>query len=250
MEEENLSINGKTYKTAQVWKYDLVQMKEKNIYDDYRNANYKYMCFDVKELGEKKVILLQNYRLNKGGIFWDGSYLLIKYFLKNEHSWKQGEKIDIPVKILELGAGTGFPSIVAGHLGYKVVTTDLPFLLPFVEENIHENIPKGENVTVKNLEWGNEEHMKEITGKFNYIFAAELVYLEDTFDNLVQTLKHYCDENTKVFMTYKMRLPERTQLFLGKFEEHFDIECIDQKEVKEILPNPNLYILVAKLKSK
>lgn len=250
MEQETLTINGKTYKSSQVLNYDLVQMKEKNIYDDYRNANYKYMSFDVDELGEKKVILLQNHALNKGGIFWDGSYLLIKYFLKIEQSWKKGETTNIPVRILELGAGTGFPSIVAGHLGYQVVTTDLPFLLPFVESNIYENIPRGQNVEVKNLEWGNEEHMKAIPGKFDYIFAAELVYLEDTFDNLVATLKHYCDEKTKVIMTYKMRLPERTQLFTSKFEEHFDIEYIDGSSIREILPNPNMYLLVAKLKSK
>ena len=250
MEENTVFINGKSYRSDKIFKFDIEAMKEKNIYDDYRNANYRNAYFEFEELPETKVVIFQNHGLNKGGIFWDGSYLLLKYFLQIETSWKQNEGKILPIRILELGSGTGLPSIVIGKLGYQAVTTDLPKLLPFVEQNVYENIPKGQNVEVKNLEWGNEEHMKNITGRFDYIFAAELVYIEDSFDDLVKTLKYYCDENTKVILTYKMRLPEKTELFLGKFKQEFDFEYVENSLIRTILPNPNMYMLVAKLKAK
>lgn len=249
MEQETVVINGKTYKQDQIYRYDVAAIKEKNIYDDYRNANYKNFYFEFEELPDKKVVLFQNHRLNKGGIFWDGSYLLLKYFLQTETSWQDNKDATSSIKILELGAGTALPSIVAGLLGYQATATDLPFMIPFIEQNIYENIEKGKNVEVKQLEWGNEEHMNEISGKFNYIFAAELVYVEDHFDALVKTLKHYSDEKTKIIMTYKVRLPERSQLFLSKYEKEFDIEYVDQSTIKKFLPNPNMYVLVAKLKA-
>jgi len=250
MDQQEIVINDKTYKASQVIKYDIEEMKEKNIYDDMRNANYKVVSFDFEEVPDRKVVLLQDFKYGKGGIFWDGSYLLVKYFLSLETSWKNRETSDpSKIRILELGAGTALPTIVTGLLGYTAVATDLPSLVPFAEKNIYENLERGKNVEVKRLEWGNEEHMKEIPQGFDYIVAAELVYYEEHFDALIATLKHYCTEKTKIVMTHRIRLPERTELFLSKFKESFDFTYVDHSFVKKTIPNPNMIILVATVKS-
>jgi len=248
MDQGDLIINGKAYKSAQIFKFDLKEIQEKNVFDDYRNSNYKNAYFELEEVPDKQIVLHQDHRLNKGGIFWDGSYLLLKYFLDIETSWKSKQTEKLPLRILELGSGTSVPSIVSGLLGYQVITTDLPFLLPFVEKNVYENLPRDQNIEVKPLEWGNEEHMKNITGRFDYIIGAELIYVEDSFDNLIKTLKHFCDEKTKVIMTHKIRLPERTELFFSKLKKEFDFEDVDQSVIGKIIPHPNFHIFVAQLK--
>ena len=246
MDQQEVVINGKTYKASQVTKYDIEENKEKNIFDDMRNANYKVVAFDFEEVPDRKVVLLQDFRYGKGGIFWDGSYLMIKYFLDLETSWKNRETSDLSkIKILELGAGTALPSIVAGLLGYNAVATDLPSLVPFMEKNIYENLERGKNVEVKPLEWANEEHMKNIPDEFDYIFAAEVAYYEELFDPLITTLRHHCTEKTKIIVIYRIRLPERTEIFLKKFREFFDYTEVDHSFVEKTIPNPNMTILVA-----
>ena len=110
---------------------------EDKYFDDYRYANIKYLSFpQFKDLTQNdKLILYQDFTLNKGGIFWDGSYLLIQYFLKFLHDEKKKDKW-----VLELGAGTSLPSIVLKLLGYKVVATDLKYLVEFVKKNVFLNI--------------------------------------------------------------------------------------------------------------
>lgn len=151
------------------------------------------------------MILSQDFRLDKGGIFWDGSYLIARYLMGIEKPAKN-LKPEKPLKILELGGATSLPSIALAHAGHDVITTDLEKIFPLMEENVYQNIPKGKNIEAKLLRWGNEEHMKAIEGPFNYILCAELVYNTSVFDDLVNTLKYYCTEKTKVILCFRFRL--------------------------------------------
>lgn len=244
---QEIVINGQSYKKDTITKFDPVEIKEKNLFDDYRNANLKYLYFELEEFPNKPIVVSQDFRLQKGGIFWDGSYLLSKYFLSLEPPAKDGGP-EKPLRILELGGATSLPSIIAGYAGHKVISTDLEYLIPFMEENVYRNIPKGGNVQVTKLKWGNEEHMKTVEGPFDYIFGAELIYLESTFEDLVKTIKYYCDDNTKVLLNYKLRLQEKLDLFFSIFDKEFTYEYVDQSAIKQHLPNPSFYLLVAKRK--
>lgn len=44
-----------------------------NINLDYRNSNYKFINFHFDEIKED-ILLKQDWRIGKGGIFWDGVY--------------------------------------------------------------------------------------------------------------------------------------------------------------------------------
>ena len=88
--------------------YDLTKEEKDSIKIDYRNANYKLIEIQFPELLSSPLIVKQNFTLGKGGIFWDGSYFISKYLLSD--LFPNNSKIKT---ILELGAGTGLPSLVS-----------------------------------------------------------------------------------------------------------------------------------------
>lgn len=222
---------------------------EEIVYDDYRNANSKYLKFTnfQKETGQD-VVLYQDFTLGKGGIFWDGSYTLLQYFLRNYHD-KLTAKAPNDMSILELGAGTALPGIVTGLLGYNVIITDLGKLMPFVEKNVALNIkPECKNVACHELEWGNKSHFEKIGQKFDIIFGAELIYLEETFEDLVKTFLEFSADNTIILMTYKIRLQWKVDQFFQKFDEYFDKTLVQTDILTQYHPNPSQYLVVAQLK--
>lgn len=215
-------------------------------FDDYRYANIKYLSFpQFKEKTKKeKIILYQDFNLNKGGIFWDGSYLLIQYFLsflhnENSKNW-----------ILELGSGTSLPAIVLKLLGYNVVATDLKYLIEFVKKNFSLNIEieKTENLFINKLEWGKEDDIKAIKTiclEFDYIICSELIYIEESFDDLIKTLLEFSHENTCLIFSYRIRMKEKFQMFLVKLEKSFNVVFCDDEKLENIHPNNNLHIMLA-----
>ena len=110
--------------------YDLTKEEKDTIKIDYRNSNYKLIEIPFPELMTSPLIVKQNFTLGKGGIFWDGSYFISKYLLSD--IFPKNSKIKT---ILELGAGTALPSLVSlVKNNYTVVTTDIPKLIPMINE--------------------------------------------------------------------------------------------------------------------
>lgn len=223
--------------------------KEENCFDDYRWANIKYLCFShFRDFVGGNITLYQDFNLNKGGIFWDGSFLLIQYFLQN-YNFKDTKK----TWIIELGSGTSLPSIVLKELNYNVVVTDLKYLIQFVKKNISLNIEleKTENLFIKELEWGNQENIEEIqkiNKKFDFIICSELIYIEESFDDLITTLIGFSMETTTIIFSYRIRMREKFDNFLEKLKKNFNVEFIERKQLDSIHPNENLHIMIAKLK--
>ena len=50
-------------------------------------------------------------------------------------------------------------------------------------------------------------------GKIDFIFASELIYLEDTIVELALTLKCLCDFNTRVIFAYRIRLEWKIEIY-------------------------------------
>ena len=226
------------------------EKNEESYFDDYRYSNIKHLSFRQfkDETKKDKIVLYQDFNLNKGGIFWDGSYLLTKYFLQNYHD---NEKIKNSW-ILELGAGTSLPSIVLKLLGYKIVITDLKYLHEFVKKNVFLNVDlETKDLFIKELEWGKKEDIdsiKENTKSFSFIICSELIYIEESFDDLVKTLDEFSDGETKIIFSYRIRMKEKIQSFLEKLQKIFVIDYVDDKILGEIHPNENLHIMIAQKK--
>jgi len=70
-----------------------------------------------------------------------------------------------------------------------------------------------------------------------------LIYIEEVFEPLVRTLDQMATKgHTKIYFTFKIRLPELTQAFLDLLAEKFSIEYID---VSKVHPSEKERMLVA-----
>lgn len=62
------SVEIEGYTEDEILTYDL--SKQENITMDYRNSNFKIIRFYFEDI-DKHIYLKQDFRLGKGGIFWD-----------------------------------------------------------------------------------------------------------------------------------------------------------------------------------
>jgi len=160
-----------------------------------------------------------------------------------------------PKKFIELGSGTTLPSLVTAARGHMTVTTDLKKVLPLTKEcaELNTHLYKEGSLFVEELEWGNESHMNGISSKygaFDYIIASDLIYIPEVFVDLVETMKQICSLNkeTKILMSYRIRLEEKVVGFMQEFDKYFDYEYISAEELQKIHPNTTERFLVAKIR--
>ena len=222
--------------------YDLTKEEKDTIKIDYRNSNYKLIEIPFPELMPSPIIVKQNFTLGKGGIFWDGSYFISKYLLSD--LFPKNSKIKT---ILELGAGTALPSLVSlVKNNYTVVTTDMPKLIPMINEIFDlnkKNFDKNAKFILTDLSWEKKDDINKIkklmdNKPFDVIIGSELIYLDDLFDDLINVLREFSDENTFIILSYKIRLPSMIENFLDKLKKFFEIIFIDYHLKNQLYPNP------------
>ena len=222
--------------------YDLTKEEKDSIKVDYRNSNYKLIEIPFPELMSSPLIVKQNFTLGKGGIFWDGSYFISKYLLSD--LFPKNSKIKT---ILELGAGTALPSLVSlVKSNYTVVTTDMPKLIPMINEIFDlnkKNFDKNAKYFVTELSWEKKEDIEKIKKLmdnkcFDVIIGSELIYLDDLFDDLINVIREFSNENTFIILSYKIRLPSMIENFLNKLKKYFEIIFIDYQLKNQLYPNP------------
>ena len=134
--------------------------KTEEIFDDYRYSNYPEVI--VEDLGVK---IHQDFRIGKGGILWDCSYIMSKFLQTLELTNKS---------LIELGAGTGMSSILACSKGASVTSTDLSSVLPLLTKNFEAN----QDLLTGSFEIQELDLKAEITNekKFDYVICSDLLY--------------------------------------------------------------------------
>lgn len=75
-------------------------------------------------------------------------------------------------------------------------------------------------VDVRELEWGQD--ISTFNPPFEYILGADIVYIEETFPQLLQTINDLSDENTVVLLSCKIRY-KRDNNFLSLLNENFKV---------------------------
>lgn len=216
--------------------YDLTKENKENMTIDYRHSNYKKILISLPEITNQKIAVKQDFILGKGGIFWDGSFFITKYLIENIFPQK-----DIK-NIIELGSGTALPSIASLIKGYHVVVTDIPKLIPFVNDIINMNkdlYSKDSKSEVVELSWEKKEDIKNAkklveNGTYDVIIGSEVIYLDELFDDLIYTLRELSNEKTIILFSYKVRLQSMIDEFIEKVSKYFELIDIDY-EVKNLL---------------
>lgn len=141
-----------------------------------------------KDVGEEAVVV------------WDAALVLAYFLLKQD-------LIQPDTKVLELGAGTGAVGLVAATLGAKrVVITDLPRILPLLQEGIALN-PNLSNIEARALSWGHQEDLDQLEFVPDLVLVSDCIYYEASVDPLISTLKSLVGSQTatRILLSYEVR---------------------------------------------
>jgi len=183
------------------------------------------------EFGGRTLTVFQNWNdVGVAAVVWDAAIVLGRYL----------EKIAAELhgkKVIELGAGTGFAGIVASLLGGNVTITDRKMALNVTRMNVEGNLGKNHFIEIEELEWG--QNVSSFSPPFDFVLGADIVYIEETFNDLLKTLQDLCDENSVVLLSCKIRY-DRDKRFFELLSKHFFHETI--------LYNQELDIVVYKAK--
>ncbi|XP_018417620.1 PREDICTED: protein-lysine methyltransferase METTL21B [Nanorana parkeri] len=178
-----------------------------------------------------RLLITQHYGCHLGvaAPVWDAALNLCSYFEKQKVNFK-GKNI------IELGAGTGIVGILLSLLGGNVTLTDLPHTLPQIEKNASANVPNGHPLKVCALSWGLDQ--TKFPQDYDFVIGADIVYLKETYDHLLQTLQHLCCPRTTIFLSSKMRTEHGTvDFFQDVLPKHFNVALV-QRNVED---NINIY---------
>lgn len=136
--------------------------------------------------------------------------------------------------VIELGAGTGLLGIVATLLGARVTITDREAALEFLESNVWANLPSElhARAVVKELTWGKDLGSFP-PGAFDFILGADIIYLEETFAELLRTLEHLCSEQTVILLSCRIRY-ERDNNFLKMLKGRFSVSEVHYDYSKDV----------------
>ncbi|NXN68556.1 MT21A methyltransferase, partial [Himantopus himantopus] len=194
-------------------------------------------------------------RLGVAAVVWDAAVVLCAYL--------EIGGIDLRDRsVIELGAGTGLLGIVATllgkgffffkkkqfttvtsiiclrhtlfHLGARVTITDRAAALEFLESNVQANLPSElrPRAVVKELTWG-KDLGNFPPGAFDFVLGADIVYLEETFAELLQTLEHLCSEQTVILLSCRIRY-ERDHKFLKMLRGRFSVYEVYYDSSKDV----------------
>lgn len=133
------------------------------------------------------------------GIFWLSSEALGIYL--SEHPELVKGKT-----VLELGAGLGFPSLVAAHLGGDVLTTDFH---PMVEEYFQRNCTHSQvKAKYQRLNW-----REQGAGKYDVVMGSDVLYESTHPMDVANALLKFVKPGGKILLSD----PGRN--YLGRFLE-------------------------------
>jgi len=256
------------------------------VYDDYRFASHRLLRCDIAP--DASYFVRQNFRLGKGGLLWDAALLLSRYLYRYPSKASSGERFppESPrPTCVELGAGVGLPGIVAASIGYVTVLTDIRKLVPLMDANIElqQRVRQAGRATTDNepfdctaaeLSWGECDQMESAlkslhrrargggsdeggsdidacspTSPPSLILCSDLVYQEEDFGLLVDTLDRLCRPSpdastpaTRIILTMRIRFVDKYETFMALLRERFTVDEVSRDVVQGLHPNADLHL--------
>lgn len=195
---------------------------------------------DVEITVKQKPRLLGFDKLGVAACLWDGALVLGAYLaLQPRHRY-------IGYKVVELGAGVGFLSVLLAKMGSRVCATDLGKVVGLLEENASVN-----NVDMEcmELEWGSERCMKRASDMCFYgypdlVIASDVTYIDNETDvqpdtvEFVKLCRALSGENTRILIGLERRSSEVRDLFIREIRKHFGkVVLIDLDKVDGLPTN-------------
>ncbi|KAI5661735.1 hypothetical protein M9H77_21058 [Catharanthus roseus] len=134
---------------------------------------------------------------------------------------------------VELGAGCGGAAMGLYLLGLNdIVVTDIAPVMPALKHNLKRNKPVlQKSLKTAQLYWASEAQMKALGPPFDFVIAADVVYIEETVRPLVETMEKMVADDGVVLLGYQLRSPEAHSLFWELCGEVFDVQKIPHDDL-------------------
>ncbi|KAH8199905.1 hypothetical protein TruAng_005961 [Truncatella angustata] len=152
---------------------------------------------------------------------WEGALHLASYLLSSP-------SIIDGLRVLELGAGTGFLSILCRkylNAQYVTATDGDDMVVAEMQENLLLNGRReSDNIVARKLWWGSDlsGNWRERVGEteFDVVIAADVIYQEEATRLLVQALRaiSYRQPGVKILMANALRFPNIFEIFRHECE--------------------------------
>ncbi|XP_038643296.1 protein N-lysine methyltransferase METTL21A isoform X2 [Scyliorhinus canicula] len=165
---------------------------------------------------KRDIVIRQNWnQLGVAAVVWDAAIVLCTYLELGTVKLRDRT-------VIELGAGA------------DVTVTDRGVALQFLESNLRENIPPDlrSRARARELSWGVDLHQFK-AGSYDVVLGADVVYLEETFPALLETLEYLSSEQTTILLSCRIRY-ERDQNFLQMLGSRFAVEKVYYDTEKDV----------------
>lgn len=139
--------------------------------------------------------------------------------------------------ILELGSGCGLLSMALSqqHNGRRIVATDHPSALSWLESNIHLNkdrLRHSNTITVAPLSWDDHAAARRLVqtkGPFDLILGSDLLYIAPSdYPNLMRTIQIVSNDGAApVYMAYPKRGTGEDAFLVLARKEGFAVQTTD-----------------------
>lgn len=156
------------------------------------------------------------------GVLWPAAEGLVEFVLKNQEKFKNK-------KMIEIGCGLAYPSLVAKFLGADIVTTDFHLgVVDFLNRNLRHNTMELE---FKRLNWRDPV---DSIGTFDIVIGSDVLYEARHPSDVAQGFKRLLNPSGEVWLSdpgrgYLQRFVDEMTLLGFKYE--FEPQKIREYEI-------------------
>jgi predicted nicotinamide N-methyase len=111
--------------------------------------------------------------------------------------------------------------------------TDRQEVLPYLTNTVKTNLPPEvfQQTNILNLDWTKDSD--DFTEAFDVVLGADIVYIEEVFEDLLKTLIKLSDTNTVILLSCRIRYDRDTK-FLTRLNEFFDVHKVMYDKAKDV----------------
>ncbi|KAJ9550132.1 hypothetical protein OSB04_014177 [Centaurea solstitialis] len=154
-------------------------------------------------------------------------------------------------RAVELGTGCGVAAMGLYLLGLKeVVLTDIAPVMPALKHNLKRNKPVlGKMLKTAQLHWTNSDQIKALKPPFDFVIAADVVYIEESVGPLLAAMEAMVSDTGVVLLGYQVRSPEAHLLFWEQCGRIFDVQKVPHEHLHPdyAYEESDVYVLRKKL---
>lgn len=116
------------------------------------------------------------------------------------------------------------------------MSTDREDILDILRQNKQTNFRDdlssfGDSINIQTLDWG--ENLSKFEEPFDLILGADIIYIENTFERLLATIRHLSKETTIVLLSCRIRY-DRDLRFLEMLRQFYRVRKIHKDTVRGI----------------